>query len=213
MFELPELDIDELPDMEEGDMPQNIIDFLGFEEGSTLPQFKSEFVVEPKESYFKKCDFVRNGQKLWMNFEISPDELNGITKTTGGLLSAEIQEGQYCFDVDTRPNGEEDLYYAGEFVGQYVQGEPRIYKRFFIKATIHIMVRDEILIENAPGEFTIHPDFFSGLDKISQSVMSSTFDKKNSIKFNKDKLREKPAKKTTSIIDADASSSSHLEMF
>ena len=187
MFETPAFDIDSLPDMEEVPIGQYVD--LNRETDTAEAVYRNDnYTIYPNESYFSKCEYVRDKQKLWLQFTINPEDLKKITMMTGGLISADVSEGDYCFDIESNPNGSEDIYYENEYIGQYVDNAPRVYKRFFIYAVIHVMTKQNIILEYEPGQYTIHPDFLSGLDKVTQGILIGAFKKKGNLAVNREKL-------------------------
>lgn len=208
MFELPELDIDELPDMEEG-ASTSFVDLMSDQGCGSVSPLREDTA---NMSYHENCEFVRSDQKLWMKFVVTAEDIKEIAKTTGGLIAADVQEGEYCFDVESRAKGDEEIYYLGEFIGQYVEGIPRIYKKLFANAVIQVMVKQEILFEYEPGRFMVHPVFMAGLDMLTQEAMTKALGKQGGVVLQK----EKKASTSHSSKSVEAKSNvtpSHLDMF
>ncbi|MDD5457540.1 MAG: hypothetical protein PHV30_11005 [Candidatus Margulisbacteria bacterium] len=188
MFNLPALDksklkdesffnVDELPDLDSA-MENQFID-IQKEQGEFNKVANKEFINLPKENLkFKDGVFTRLGtDKIQLKFKISEDDVKRVTKLTYGLLSSQVQEGTYIFDIKLNKDGVQELYYYDEFVGEIFVNSPRIYKRYFAMAVVRSMVRQEILFEYEANKFTIHPIFFLRL-KLNNAVVADALVKK-----------------------------------
>ena len=199
MFELPTIDlgkkenetffnIDEMPSMED-DSSDRFIDIKREKDAENSFLQRETFNIPANESSFKADMYKRAGNKVTLQFKIEKDALSALTRTTGGLITTDIQNGSYEFEIIKQPNNDlEDIYYQGEYVGEVTDGKPRIYKRMFIMATIRSMVRQDILLEYEPGQFTVHPDFMAGLNLMTQEILTDTFKKNGSLMVDKEKL-------------------------
>ncbi len=181
MFNLPELnrtnldkeeafDVDALPDMDEA-TENDFIDLL--QEKKKLAEIKKKHELNlPKDvSNFKDAYYKRAGDKLILQFKLEKADLQNMAKVTFGLFSTDVNSGKYEFEIQ---EGEDEnileLYYFNEFSGEIIEGEVKIYKRYFFTAIVRSLVKQEILFEYEQNKFTINPVFFIKLQVHSASV-------------------------------------------
>ena len=161
-------DIDSLPDIAEA---ENIGDqFIDISKATEMEKtvVKKEFMDQdiPKEATkFQDSKIKRVDNKITIKFKISQNDLKRIKKMSQGLISASITEGQYTFDIGKNADGMEELYYLGQFVGEMINDEPRVYRRYFATAAIRQMVNEGILFEYETDKFTVHPTFLKMLEE------------------------------------------------
>jgi hypothetical protein len=193
MFTLPELDnkalgeedffdVEMLPDLDAATSSQFIdLKNQSAEENKVAEKHRIKL---PKDegNNFNDAKCKRTETKLFLSFKISPDEMKAVTSMTFGMISSEVQEGQYEFDIQKNADGVEELYYWDEYVGEFVDNEPRIYKRYFSSAVIRSMVKQEILYEYEKNKLTIHPLFILKI-KMYNSQVAEMLMKKGFVKF------------------------------
>ncbi len=182
-------DIDELPSIDE-DTANRFIDIKNAKDNERSFLKRETFETPSMESSFKDGMYHREGTKIQLQFNIDKAALNGLVQVTGGLITTDIQKGIYEFDLETNASGEEEIYYCEEYVGEVIDGHPRIFKRMFVAATIRSMAKQEILFEYEPGKYTVHPDFMAGLNQMTQDILAKSFEKKGSLLLNKEKMNE-----------------------
>ena len=172
----PILDIENLPDIDEG-YSNNFLDIRRDEETQKKMERK-ELMDVPKDGFkFKDKVVTRTDNKIRIQFKVGREDVNKITQLSFGLLSTEVNTGEFIFDIDVLEDGHEELYYYGEFVGEIVKDDPRIYRRYFLIAVVRSMVKQEILYEYEKNKFTVHPIFFLKL-KVNNVAVAEALQKK-----------------------------------
>jgi hypothetical protein len=181
MFNLPDLnkknlenedifDIDAMPDMDETSEDE-FLDILQERKRLADAQSKHELKLPKDISEFKDAYYKTVGNKITLHFKLEKADLQNMAKVTYGLFSTDVNAGTYEFDiVDTDNEKIKELYYYKEFSGEVVDGEVKIYRRYFFTAIVRSLVQQEILFEHEKNKFTINPVFFIKLKVHSASV-------------------------------------------
>ncbi|MEI7941602.1 MAG: hypothetical protein WCH76_00340 [Candidatus Riflemargulisbacteria bacterium] len=181
MFNLPELnkknleneeifDVDALPDMDEKSEDE-FIDILQERKKLSDVQSKHELTLPKDVSEFKEAYYKTAGNKITLHFKLEKVDLQNMSKVTFGLFSTDVNSGTYEFDiVDTEDEKIKELYYYKEFSGEIMDGEVKIYRRYFFTAIVRSLVQQDILFEYEKNKFTINPVFFVKLQVHSASV-------------------------------------------
>lgn len=181
MFNLPDLnkknlenedifDIDAMPDMDDK-TEDEFIDILQERKKLSDVQSKHELTLPKDISEFKDAYYKTVGNKITLHFKLEKADLQNMSKVTFGLFSTDVNSGTYEFDiVDTDNENIKELYYYKEFSGEIMDGEVKIYRRYFFTAIVRSLVQQEILFEHEKNKFTINPVFFSKLKAHSASV-------------------------------------------
>ncbi|MDD4527911.1 MAG: hypothetical protein PHF25_07760 [Candidatus Margulisbacteria bacterium] len=181
MFDLPKLDrnnleneesfdVDALPDMDE-EAENDFIDILQEKKKLADVQKKHELTLPKDLSLFKDAYYKSDGKKLTLHFKLEKKDLQNMAKVTYGLFSTDVNTGKYDFEVaDTEDENIKEIYYYDEFSGEIIDGEVKIYKRYFFTAIVRSLVKQEILFEHEANKFTINPAFFIKLQVHSASV-------------------------------------------
>ncbi len=181
MFNLPNLDrkdlekeeafdVDALPDLD-GEAERDFIDILHEKKRIEEVQKKHELTLPKDLSLFKDAYYKSDGKKLTLQFKLEKQDLQNMAKVTYGLFSTDVNSGKYEFEVaDTEEENVKELYYYDEFSGEIIDGQVKIYKRYFFTAIVRSLVKQEILFEYEANKFTINPVFFIKLQVHSASV-------------------------------------------
>jgi len=161
-------DIDSLPDLNDKNKISDQFVDLNQAKHAETSFVKKELMDQdiPKdETNFNSPIINRSNNKITIKFKISQNDLKRIKSMSHGLISASITEGQYSFDIKKNDQGIEELYYMGEFVGEIIDNEPRVYRRYFAMAAIRQMVGEGILFEYEQNKFTVHPSFMKMIEE------------------------------------------------
>ncbi len=163
-------DVEALPDMD--DRSESIfLDLLQERKQLSEIKKKTELTLPKDVSTFKDAYYKKDGNTLTLYFKIDKTDLQNVAKVTYGLFSTDVNTGRYEFElVDTDDPKVKELYYYNEFAGDVVNGEVKIYKRYFFTAIVRSLVAQEILFEYEANKFTINPVFFVKLQVHSASI-------------------------------------------
>lgn len=165
-------DVDALPDIE-GEGEGVFLDIIQEREKEEEAKNKNKLVLPKEEATFKDVSYTRNGDKLFVRFSISPNDIQNIVDISSGLFSAEMEKAEYEFDVvPTKDENVKELQYDGEYVGEIIAEDVKIYRKYFFAAIIRNLVKQEILLEHEINKFTINPVFFIKLQVHSANFIA-----------------------------------------
>jgi hypothetical protein len=169
-------DVETLKDMDESSS-NRFIDLKNREKEEQQAESQARLVLpKEKDDSFNKAKYKRIGNKIAFEFKIMPEEMAAVSTMTFGMFSPTTEVGQYEFDIQKNSSGAEEIYYFDEFVGELIDGSPRIYKRYFSAAIIRSMVKQDILYEYEKNKLTIHPLFLLKLKMNSYQVAKMLMD-------------------------------------
>ncbi len=191
-------DVESLPDIDgDGYISNQFIDIVNTQKteasfakkdlmdlSRTNDQYSAQDVI-----HFRLPTFERSESTVTIRFKISKQEIAEVKKLTHGILSQEFSVGLYVFDIKLSEDGGEDLYYGGVVVGEFVGGQPRVYKRFFFPAATRKMCQSELLFEYEFLKFTIHPKLYKKL-QLSNPEMVDSLTKMGLPLFTEEQMQE-----------------------
>lgn len=152
-------DIDSLPDMDEV-TTAGFVHVIEEKKEQAKVEAKTMIKLPKEEETFDNGYFEREREILKLKFKLNDKDKQQIGKYSYGLMTTDLNEGVYEFQIETKPNGAMELYYFDEFVGEILENKPKVYRRYFFAAVVRSMVKQEILLEYERNKFTIHPGFF-----------------------------------------------------
>lgn len=164
-------DIDELPDLDSDTTVEDRFIDIQKEKKVAEKVAEKKFIKLLKDDLKVKDGlYKREGNIIILNFKVGADDINRIAKMSHGILSPTIKDGSYEFEIRKKTDDIEELYFYDEFVGEILDNNPRIYKRYFALAVVKSMVKQDMLYEYERNKFTIHPAFFLKLKLNNNAV-------------------------------------------